>query len=295
MARVKANGIEIEYETAGSKGDPALLLVMGLGAQLTIWPDSLCEGLAKRGFYVIRFDNRDIGLSTKFEAAGVPNIMEAVQKVMSGQKVEAPYYLNDMAADAIGLLDALGIDKAHMVGASMGGMIVQIVAALYPQRTRSMVSIYSTSGRPGLPIGKPEALAMLSAQPEGPAREQLVQHGMKLRKTIGSPGYPTPDAELRAFVEKNVDRSWYPQGAARQYLSVIASGDRVELLKTIKVPTLVLHGEEDPLLPVACGRDVAGLVPGARIETFPGWGHDFPAGMIPTVIDRVTSFCKAAK
>ena len=295
MARVKANGIEIEYETAGNRSDPALLLVMGLGAQLTIWPDTLFQGLAKQGFYVIRFDNRDIGLSTKFAAAGVPNIMETVQKVMSGQKAEAPYYLADMAADAIGLLDALGIDKAHMVGASMGGMIVQIVAAQYASRTRSMVSIYSTSGRPGLPAGKPEALAMLSAQPEGPAREQLVQHGMKLRRTIGSPGYPTPDAELRAFVEKNVDRSWYPEGAARQYLSVIASGDRVELLKTIKVPTLVLHGEDDPLLPVECGRDVARLVPGARIETFPGWGHDFPAGMIPTVTDRVAGFCKAAK
>jgi pimeloyl-ACP methyl ester carboxylesterase len=241
---------------------------------------------------VIRFDNRDIGLSTKFEAAGVPNIMEAVQKAMRGQKVEAPYYLKDMAADAIGLLDALGIDKAHMVGASMGGMIVQIIAAQYAERTRSMVSIYSTSGRPGLPVGKPEALAMLSAQPEGPAREQLVLHGMKLRKTIGSPGYPTPDAELRAFVEKNVDRAWYPVGAARQYLSVIASGDRVELLKTIKVPTLVLHGEDDPLLPVEGGRDVAKLVPGAKIETFPGWGHDFPSGMIPTVIDRITGFCK---
>ena len=295
MARVKANGIEIEYETAGNKSDPALLLVMGLGAQMTIWPDALFQGLAKQGFYVIRFDNRDIGLSTKFASAGVPNIMEAVQKVMSGQKAEAPYYLADMAADAIGLLDALGIDKAHMVGASMGGMIVQIVAAQHAERTRSMVSIYSTSGRPGLPAGKPEALAMLSAQPEGPAREQLVQHGMKLRKTIGSPGYPTPDAELRAFVEKNVDRSWYPEGSARQYLSVIASGDRVELLKTIKVPTLVLHGEDDPLLPVECGRDVASLVPGARIETFPGWAHDFPAGMIPTVIDRVAGFCKAAK
>jgi pimeloyl-ACP methyl ester carboxylesterase len=295
LARVKANGIEIEYETAGNKSDPALLLVMGLGAQMTIWPDALFQGLAKQGFYVIRFDNRDIGLSTKFAAAGVPNIMEAVQKVMSGQKAEAPYYLADMAADAIGLLDALGIDKAHMVGASMGGMIVQIVAAQYASRTRSMVSIYSTSGRPGLPVGKPEALAMLSAQPEGPAREQLVQHGMKLRKTIGSPGYPTPDAELRAFVEKNVDRAWYPEGSARQYLSVIASGDRVELLKTIKVPTLVLHGEDDPLLPVECGRDVARLVPGARIETFPGWAHDFPAGMIPTVIDRVAGFCKAAK
>lgn len=295
MARVKANGIEIEYETTGNRSDPALLLVMGLGAQLTIWPDALFQGLAKQGFYVIRFDNRDIGLSTKFASAGVPNIMEAVQKVMSGQKAEAPYYLADMAADAVGLLDALGIDRAHMVGASMGGMIVQIVAAQYASRTRSMVSIYSTSGRPGLPAGKPEALAMLSAQPEGPAREQLVQHGMKLRRTIGSPGYPTPDAELRAFVEKNVDRSWYPEGAARQYLSVIASGDRVELLKTIKAPTLVLHGEDDPLLPVECGRDVARLVPGATIETFPGWAHDFPAGMVPTVIDRVAGFCKAAK
>ena len=276
MARAKANGIEIEYETAGSKSDPALLLVMGLGAQLTIWPDALFEGLARQGFFVIRFDNRDTGLSTDFGAWGVPNIPEAFQKLMNGKKVEAPYLLKDMAADAVGLLDALGISKAHMVGASMGGMIAQIVAALYPARTRSMVSIMSTSGRPGLPPGKPEALAMLTAQPEGPAREQLVKHGMKLRQTIAGPGYPIPEAELRAFVEKNVDRRWYPEGAARQYLSVIASGDRVELLKTVKVPTLVLHGDDDPLLPVECGRDVARLVPGAEIQTYPGWGHDLP-------------------
>ena len=292
MARVKANGIEIEYETAGNKADPALLLVMGLGAQMTIWPDSLFQGLAKAGFYVIRFDNRDTGLSTDFGSAGLPDIASAIQKLMSGQKVEAPYYLKDMAADAIGLLDALGIDRAHMVGASMGGMIVQIVAAEYAARTRSMVSIYSTSGRYGLPTGKPEALAMLSAQPEGPTREDKIKHGIKVRNTIGSPGYPTPEAEMRAFVEKNVDRRWYPEGSARQYLAVIASGERVELLKTIKVPTLVLHGEADPLLPVECGRDVAALVPGAKIETFPGWGHDFPPGMIPTVIDRIAGFCK---
>ena len=292
MARVKANGIEIEYETAGNKSDPVLLLVMGLGAQLTIWPDALVEGLAARGFYVIRFDNRDTGLSTDFAAAGVPNIMAAIQKAMKREKVEAPYYLKDMAADALGLLDALGIEKAHMVGASMGGMIVQIIAAQYPQRTRSMVSIYSTSGRPGLPQGKPEALAMLSAQPEGPAREQLVKHGMKLRQTIGSPCYPTPEAELRAFVEKNIDRSWKPEGAARQYLSIIASGDRVEMLKTIKVPTLVMHGEDDPLLPVAGGRDVAALVPGAELQTYPGWGHDFPAKLIPTIADRIAVFCR---
>ncbi len=253
-----------------------------------------CAGLAKRGFFVIRYDNRDTGLSTDFGAWGLPNIADAFQKAMSGKKVDAPYLVKDMAADAIGLLDALGLDKAHMVGASMGGMIVQTVAALYPARTRSMVSIMSTSGRPGLPIGKPEALAMLTAQPEGPSREQRVKYGIKLRQTIAGPGYPIPEPELRAFVEKNVDRRWYPEGGARQYLSIIASGDRVELLKTIKVPTLVLHGEDDPLLPVECGRDVARLVPGAEIQTWPGWGHDVPAGMIPTLVDRIATFCKAA-
>lgn len=292
MARAKANGIEIEYETAGNKGDPAVLLVMGLGAQLTIWPDALVEGLAKKGFFVIRFDNRDTGLSTDFDSWGLPNIPEAFGRLMRGEKVEAPYLMKDMAADAVGLLDALGIERAHMVGVSMGGMIVQIVAAQYPGRTRSMVSIMSTSGRPGLPTGKPAALAMLTAQPEGPSREHRVKHGMKLRQTIAGAGYPIPDEELRAFVEKNVDRRWYPEGGARQYLSIIASGDRVEMLKGIKVPTLVLHGEDDPLLPVECGRDVARLVPGAKIETFPGWGHDLPGAFLPTLIDRIATFCK---
>src|SRR5262245_27413045 len=221
VAKVKANGIEVEYEATGNSDDPALLLVMGLGAQLTIWPDALFVGLAKRGFYVIRYDNRDTGLSTDFGSWGTPNIHAALQKVMKGEKVSAPYYLKDMAADAVGLLDALSIKKANMVGASMGGMIVQIAAAQYPQRTRSMVSIYSTSGRPGLPQGKPEAVAMLGTQPNAEDREARVRHGMKLRQTIGSPGYPTPEADLRALVEKNVDRRYYPEGANRQYLSVI--------------------------------------------------------------------------
>lgn len=292
MARAKANGIEIEYETAGSKSDPALLLIMGLGAQLTIWPDALFEGLAKKGFFVVRYDNRDTGLSTDFGSWGVPNIAEAIGKVMTGRKVDSPYLVKDMAGDGVGLLDALGIERAHMVGASMGGMIAQTVAGLWPGRTRSLVSIYSTSGRPGLPVGKPEALAMLTAQPEGPSREQRVAHGIKLRTAIGSPGYPTDEAALRAFVEKNVDRRWYPEGGARQYLSIIASGDRVELLKTIKTPTLVLHGEEDPLLPVECGRDVARLIPGSEIQTYPGWGHDFPVQLVPTLVERISTFCK---
>lgn len=293
MARIKANGIEIEHETFGAKSDPALLLIMGLGAQLTLWPEALCEGLAAKGFFVVRYDNRDVGLSTDFGKAGVPNLMEAFAKLMRGEKIDAPYLLNDMAADAIGLLDALGIDRAHMVGASMGGMIAQILAATHPQRTRSMVSVMSTSGRPGLPMGKPEAVAMLSAQPPGTARDQLIAHAIKLRTVIGSPGFPADPAELRALVERNIDRRWYPQGAARQYLAVMASGPRVDLLKTVKIPTLVLHGEDDPLLPVECGRDVAVLVPGAKIETFPGWGHDMPAQMVPRLVESISKFCKA--
>jgi pimeloyl-ACP methyl ester carboxylesterase len=294
VARTKANGIEIEYETFGTKGDPALLLIMGLGAQLTLWPEALCEGLAARGFHVVRYDNRDVGLSTDFDEWGVPNIMEAFMKLMKGDKVATPYLLDDLAHDAIGLLDALDVDRAHMVGASMGGMIAQITAAKFPQRTRSLVSIMSTSGRRGLPMGKPEAVAMLSAQPEGPAREQLIAHAIKLRTVIGSPGFPADPAELRALVERNIDRRYYPAGAARQYLAVMASGDRVDLLKTVKVPTLVLHGADDPLLPVDGGRDVASLVPGARIETFPGWGHDIPKEMVPKLVESLSTFCKAA-
>jgi len=294
VARTKANGIEIEYETFGNKSDPALLLIMGLGAQLTLWPESLCQGLASQGFHVVRYDNRDVGLSTDFDKWGVPDIMGAFMKLMKGEKVATPYLLDDLAKDAIGLLDALGIDRAHMVGASMGGMIAQIVAARFPQRTRSLVSIMSTSGRLGLPTGKPEAVAMLSAQPAGPAREQLIAHGIKLRTVIGSPGFPADPAELRALVERNIDRRYYPAGAARQYLAVIASGDRVELLKSVKVPTLVLHGADDPLLPPDGGRDVASLVPGAKLEIFPGWGHDLPREMVPKLIESISKFCKPA-
>ena len=292
MARAKANGIEIEYEAFGRRTDPALLLIMGLGAQLTLWPETICEGLAAQGFFVVRYDNRDVGLSTDFDAWGMPDLMGAFAKLMKGETVDAPYLLSDMAADATGLLDALEIDRAHMVGGSMGGMIAQVIAATYPQRTRSLVSIMSTSGRPGLPLGKPEALAMLSAQPEGTEREQLIAHGIKLRTVISGPGYPTEPAAMRALVERNIDRRYYPPGAARQYLAIMASGPRVDLLKTVKVPTLVLHGEDDPLLPVECGRDVAVLVPGAKIETFPGWGHDVPEQMVPKLVSSISSFCK---
>lgn len=289
--RAKANGIEIEYETFGKKSDPALLLIMGLGAQLTLWPDDFCEGLAQRGFFVVRYDNRDVGLSTDFESWGKANLPRAMLMSAIGLKPGAPYKLDDMAADAVGLMEALGLARAHIVGVSMGGMIAQIVAGKYPQRTLSLVSVMSTTGRRSLPRGKPEALRVLLSRPEGKDRETLVQFGMNVRRVIGSPGYPMPEAEARRNVERNIDRRYYPQGVSRQFLAVLASGDRVKLLPTIRVPTLVLHGDDDPLVDPAGGRDTAQLIPGALLQTYTGWGHDVPPGMVPTLVDRIARHC----
>jgi pimeloyl-ACP methyl ester carboxylesterase len=294
VAKVRANGIEIEYETIGKESDPTVLLIMGLGAQLTLWSDAFCDGLAGRGFRIVRFDNRDCGLSTDFDSWGQADLPAALMKLMAGKKVEAPYLISDMAADAVGLLEALDIDRAHLVGASMGGMIAQVAAAKYPSRTRSLVSIMSTSGRPGLPQGKPEAIKATLERPATNDRETMVRHYMMLRKIIGSPGYPETDVEARRLVERNIDRRYYPAGVGRQYLAILASGDRVELLKTVKVPTLVIHGADDPLLPHEGGRDVAALVPGAQLEIYPGMGHDLPTALTPKLVDRIATFCKAA-
>jgi pimeloyl-ACP methyl ester carboxylesterase len=294
VTRAKANGIEIEYETLGAKSNPAILLIMGLGAQLTLWSDAFCEGLAAKGFYVVRFDNRDCGLSTDFDSWGQANLPAAIMKLMTGKKIEAPYLVGDMAADAVGLVEALGLERAHMIGASMGGMIAQVAAAKYPARTRSLVSIMSTSSRPGLPQGKPEAIKATLERPATSDRETMVRHYMMLRRTIGSPAYPESDAEMRRLVERNIDRRYYPAGVGRQYLAILASGDRVELLKTVKVPTLVIHGADDPLLPQEGGRDVAALVPGAQLEIYPGMGHDLPTALTPRLVDRIATFCKAA-
>ena len=215
-------------------------------------------------------------------------------KLMTGKKIEAPYLVGDMAADTVGLVEALGLERAHMIGASMGGMIAQVAAAKYPARTRSLVSIMSTSSRPGLPQGKPEAIKATLERPATSDRETMVRHYMMLRRTIGSPAYPESDAEMRRLVERNIDRRYYPAGVGRQYLAILASGDRVELLKTVKVPTLVIHGADDPLLPQEGGRDVAALVPGAQLEIYPGMGHDLPTALTPRLVDRIATFCKAA-
>ena len=200
-----------------------------------------------------------------------------------------------MAADTVGLMDRLAIEKAHMVGASMGGMIAQIVAAKYPNRVRSLVSIMSSSGDPGLPQAKPEAInAIIQARPDGSDRELAIQHGMRIYRAIGSPGFSTPDSELRAKVSAAFDRSYHPAGISRQFAAIMASGSRVEMLKKLSVPTLVLHGADDPLVPVEAGRHTAAQIPESSLTIIPGMGHDLAIGLIPILVEAIATHCRVA-
>jgi len=289
MAQISANGINIEYERFGPEDRETVLLIMGLSAQLTMWSVELCEELVSRGYHVVRFDNRDIGLSTKFDEAGIPDMGALIGALMAGEKPDAPYSLDDMAADTVGLLDALGIEEAHIVGASMGGMIAQLVAVNHPARVLSLTSIMSTTGNPELPQAKPEATAALAAPaPDPNDLEAVVARGMNTWNTIGSPGYRTDEAQLREWVLRDFHRSFYPQGILRQMAAIVSNGDRREKLKSITVPTVVLHGADDPLVPVEGGRDTAASIPGAELIEVPGMGHDFPLALVTTFADAIT-------
>lgn len=291
--KVAANGIEIVYEDSGPRDAPAILLVMGLGGQLTLWPDEFVAALNDHGFRTIRYDNRDVGHSTRFEAAGVPNIKWMVAKAIFGLRPTAPYGIGDMANDAIGLLDALGIESAHVVGASMGGMIAQHVAAGSPNRVASLTSVMSSTGNRRLPRAQPEAMKALAGRPISGEKEELVAYMKRAARTIGSPGYPPNEERLDWRVRRDLDRAWYPAGFARQVAAIIADGDRREMLRTIKVPTLVIHGEDDPLVPLAAGEDTASNISGAKMLTIPGMGHDLPLALVDTLADAVAGHAQA--
>jgi len=287
MPNVTANGIQIEYDTFGDSSFPALLLIAGNGAQMIVWDVEFCELLAKSGLSVIRFDNRDAGLSTKFAEAGIPDMMAAIKAAMQGRTVESAYSLDDMADDAVGLLDALGIEKAHICGASMGGMIAQIISYRHPKHVLSLTSIMSTTGNPDLPYGKPDAIAAVVA-PAPEEREAYVEHYVNVWRRIWSPGFPYEEERVRTFMEKSYDRSYYPQGMARQNIAVIASGDRRPSLAAIEVSTLVIHGADDPLIPVEGGRDTARVIPGAGLLIIDGMGHDMPRGVWAEIADAIS-------
>ena len=294
MPIADVKGVKIAYDMRGPAGAPAILLIMGLGTQMIAWSDPFCDTLAAGGYRVVRFDNRDVGLSSKFDRAGSVNVKWAFFKSMLGLSIDAPYSLYDMAGDAVGLMDVLVLENAHIVGASMGGMIAQIIASKYPARTRSLVSIMSTSGARGLPQATRDARnALLAKRPAPGERDKIIAQMMDIYRVIGSPGYPVPDDHLRQRMEASLARAYYPVGIGRQMLAIMADGSRVDRLRAIKVPTLVIHGADDPLVPVAGGKDTAANIPGAKLEIVPGMGHDLPPGLVPVLAGLILDHCHA--
>jgi pimeloyl-ACP methyl ester carboxylesterase len=276
------NGIDLEYVTDGDPSEPALLLVMGLGGQLIAWSQGFVDGLNERGFFVIRYDNRDCGLSTKFE--GLPEITA----LFTGDTASAPYRVEDMADDAAALLAELGIDRAHVVGASMGGMITQALAIHHTDHFLTACSIMSTTGdrSVGAPTG--EAMSAL-LRPVATSREEAIEASLAGSRVIGSPKYPTDEAELRERAGAAYDRSYCPDGTARQLAAILASPDRTEGLRGVRMPFLVIHGEDDPLVTLSGGEATAAAVPGAKLLTIPGMGHDLPQALWAEVTDAIVA------
>lgn len=293
MPTIAANGVELFYEDHGEPHAPPILLIMGLGAQLIFWPDAMVEGLVARGFRVIRYDNRDIGQSTILRRERAPSRLRYAMALF-GLPAGMPYGLGDMAKDAVGLMDALGIAAAHVVGASMGGMIAQHLAADHASRVRSLVSIMSSSGRRGLPGPAPAVRDLLMRPRANAGREAAVEAGVRVYAAIGGPGGGGREpAGLRALMARAYDRGHDPSGPARQLGAIIADGSRVPKLQRIRVPALVIHGDADPLVPLAAGRDTAANIPGARLEVIPGMGHDLPPGVVPRITALIADFAVA--
>lgn len=289
--KIKANAMDIEVEDSGAGLDaqgrtrPAVLLIIGLGLQLTAWPAALVQGLVDAGYRVVRFDNRDAGLSPHLDALGRPSLLWAGLKYRLGWRIRPPYSLRGMALDAQGVLDALQIEKAHVVGMSMGGMVAQRLALLAPGRVLSLTSIMSSSGARGLPGPRREVAQVMLSRPADDSMEAAIDYSVRVLKTVSGPGFPVSDAQLRERVTAAVQRSFYPDGIVRQMLAVMADSTRAEALATVTVPTLVLHGTHDPLVPFACGEDTARRIPGARFVGIDGMGHDLPPGVVPFLLE----------
>jgi pimeloyl-ACP methyl ester carboxylesterase len=297
--KVKANGISIAVEDTGAGGSqagrPVALLIMGLGMQLVAWPPAFVNGLVEQGFRVVCFDNRDVGLSEHLDHLGVPNLIWESFKHRMGLQVKAPYSVREMAADALGVLDALGIAQAHVVGVSMGGMIAQRVALAAPQRVLSLTSIMSSSGARHLPGPKSHVLRALLSRPKGDSERAIVDHYIKLFKVIGSPGFPLDEAALRERILISTRRSFHPAGTVRQITAVAADAGRADELARVKPRTLVLHGKDDPLVPFACGHDTARRIPGARLVGIEGMGHDLPPGVVERLLQPLVPHLMASR
>lgn len=293
MPKAAVGGIEIEYERAGDPQGPVILFIMGLGAQLCGWDDEFIAGFVDRGFQTVRFDNRDTGLSTKWPSDGQA-LGPLLFMAMQGQAVAAPYELTDMAQDVAGLLDALAIPSCHVVGASMGGMIAQLFALQAPQRVRSLTSIMSTTNDRGLPPPEPHILPALVA-PAGPDREARINHFVEVFRTIGSQPHLFDAERSRARITRSYDRSFHPSGVGRQMLAIVRTPGRTAALGSLRVPTLVIHGDRDPLVPLACGQATAAAIPDARLLVLPGMGHELPSSLWPQMFTAIGEHAQAAE
>jgi proline iminopeptidase len=293
MTSIRANNITLEYETFGRSADPALVLIIGFGMQMTAWPDKFCQDLADQGFYVVRLDNRDTGLSQKFAAYGEPEMIRAFARLTAGEPFEAPYSEVDMADDVAGLLEALDIRQAHIAGMSMGGRIAQRLALGYPDRVASLVIMMSTSGAPGLPEGDPAVREILFSEPDDPdSRQSVIELGVRIQKAMRGSGFAFDEAGFVNRLERDLERCPDIDGYRRNLLGMRAAPPFHEQLAGISVPTLVLHGREDPVLPFAAGEDVAARIPGARLKIIEGWGHEVFSGDVhPILIEAISRHC----
>jgi pimeloyl-ACP methyl ester carboxylesterase len=290
--KIQSNGIEFEVDVQGPNHAPAIVLIMGLGMQMIAWPPGFVRPLLTAGYRVVRFDNRDIGLSTKTHAR-LPNLTWQALRFRMGMQVQSAYTLRDMVEDTRGILDALDIAQCHVIGASMGGMIAQGLASRYPNRVTTLTSIMSTTGARRLPQATLRATAALLSRPKTKDRDTLIAHFAKVFRVIGSPGFPIEESELKARLAAGLDRSYYPAGTIKQLAAIMASGDRSDEVRRIKVPTLVLHGRDDPLVPVQHGEDTAKKIDGARLEIVDGMGHDLAPGVIEILLRHITPFLGA--
>lgn len=296
--RVEANGVTIAYESTGPADGETVLLIAGSAMQLTGWPAELPEELVLRGFRVVTFDNRDAGLSTHFDSAGVPDLGAVAQAAAAGRQAPLPYTLYDMARDAVGLLDALKIRRAHIAGVSMGGMIAQIIAARYPEHALSLTSMMASSGKPGVPIiAKPERFADVPPPAPDMSKQAWIERQIKVMQALGSASHATPESVLRKRITRDVERAYCPPCDARQGAAALftALEDRRGSLKTIGIPTVVVHGDDDPLVPVEAGRDVAASIPNAEFRIIPGMGHDIPTALVKPIAEAIAAAASRSK
>ncbi|MCP1184489.1 alpha/beta fold hydrolase [Paenibacillus sp. 1781tsa1] len=296
MNILKVNGIELAYDSYGSETDEAILLIAGLGTQMIRWTIPFCEMLAARGYRVIRFDNRDTGLSTHFSHHDTLDFETLARTLMSGQLPNIPYTLEDMSDDTIELLDALGIAKAHIVGRSMGGMIAQLVASRYPARVLSLTSIMSTTGNPELPQTSPEVMALMTRPAPNPREDEAgyIAHSVAFARRIAGTGYPFEENEYRSMIREEVQRAYDPGSIGRQIAAIAVSGDRRPQLAKIDVPTLVIHGAEDSMFVPACGEDTAQAITGSEYMLLEGMGHDLPTQLFETVVDGIVRTARSS-